>query len=335
MNAWMSKQWASVSYRFFGPTTIHLQHEFYLIVALSLLEVSSLQALYKDSFGLIGDFQLTALATIWLSRFLALRWFMTWDTSTSLRPSLRGVWTHWIASYVVAGQYFDRPSPEVVGKQLGTHHVDDGRTGIALKHLFVPSLHFTWHYIKVCIWYPLLTIQECVIRVPNPLKRTERLGATASSTNGSNAIRTASSFNPISLTSLNKFWKLYVPPLQMIIPIATVVFIIWYEFFEESVEETPHALTMHTYASSGVSELDVKAYGAYKKMEKPKWTEVLYFLSCGGTIIGILLYGRILLPIPDLVAGMNVLKALRTESKSYVGGSTYTIGVSTQKCFNE
>lgn len=358
-----------ISYRLLGPTAIHIQHELYLVVALSLLVLSSLHALYKESFGLIGDVQFTIVTTVWLARFLLLRWWITSDTSTNLRPTLTGVWVHWITSYVMAGQYFDRPTPEVIAKQIGTTHhqhsggVDDiGRTpggGVTIKHFFIPSILFSVQYIKVWIWYPLLTIYERVIRVPHRLQQQRnyrhqqhKFGTTITSntnigSNSNKGIRQAStpsssSTIPISmLLYWKKFWKFYGPSLQTVIPMVTVLFMLFHTFLSSSESssssaansESPHALTMHTYTSSsssllfaGISDgVDiVKPYGSYKKMEQPPWGQVLYYLSFGGTILGIFLYGRIVLPIPDLVAGTNVLKAVRNESKNYGTSSSGT-----------
>jgi hypothetical protein len=76
---------------------------------------------------------------------------------------------------------------------------------------------------------------------------------------------------------------------------------------------------MHHGTSGGDDDDDIGSnitpYGAYKKMLPPTWGQVLYYLSCGGTLLSIVLYGRVFLPLPDLVAGSNVLKAMRNESK--------------------
>jgi hypothetical protein len=46
-----------------------------------------------------------------------------------------------------------------------------------------------------------------------------------------------------------------------------------------------------------------KPYKAYKKMEMPLWSELLFYLLCGGTLVSILLYGHVILQIDNLVAG--------------------------------
>jgi hypothetical protein len=323
---WLPRRRDQWTYRIFGPTTIHLQHEFYLMLALSLLIISSLQALYKGSLGVRGDYEFILLATIWLSRHLVLRWLCTWDNSTSRSPTIGGVLAHWITSHVMAGQYFDRPNPQVVARQMGTHHTDDGRTAATLSSFFLPSILCTWQLIIVWIWHPIVHLQE---RLWDLLNDNRRRRSTASG--GGPLSRQGRERTPANLTTnqaysvWNAFWTMYGPSLQMIIPVTTMAFYFWYLFFSRSQAELSHALTMNTRGPD-LSAFDTKPYGAYKKMEKPLWTQVLFYLSCGGTLASIFLYGRVVLPIADLGAGSNVLKAVRNESKTQPSG-----GVSVHK----
>jgi hypothetical protein len=324
---WLPRRRDQWMYRIFGPTTLHLQHEFYLLLALSLLTVSSLQALYKGSLGLIGDFQLVFLAALWLSRYALLRWLCTWDNSTSRSPTVGGVLAHWITSSVVAGQYFDRPNPQVVARQIGAQHTDDGRTGATLSSFFSPSILFTWQLAKVWIWNPIVALQENVWGI---LNESGRRRSVASGTESRRGLEHATSSTSLGLNQAysywNKFWSMYGPSLQMIIPVTTMAFYLWYLFFSRTQTDVSHALTMN--ARSQPHEMNAfgsKPYGAYKKMETPLWSQVLFYLSCGGTLVSILLYGRVILPIADLVAGNNVLKSVRNESKVY--GSQPTAAV--------
>jgi len=122
----------NISYRLFGPTTVHLSHEFYLLISLSMLE-----------YGSIRDVRYTLLASLWLSRNLLVRWLVvTCDRYTSVNertvPLLFSAWRplrsgrcqlnpianiiDFITSTVLAGQIFDRPSSYVVSKFIGTNH---------------------------------------------------------------------------------------------------------------------------------------------------------------------------------------------------------------------
>jgi hypothetical protein len=244
----------------------------------------------------------------------------TGDNSTSRSPTIGGVLAHWITSHVMAGQYFDRPNLQVLARQIGTHHTDDGRTAATLSSFFLPSILFTWQLIIVWIWHPVIHLQE---RLWDVLNDNRRRRSTAS---GGGPL---SRRGPANLTTnqaysyWNTFWTMYGPQLQMIIPVTTMAFYFWHLFFSRSGQtELSHALTMNTRGPQphDFSAFDTKPYGAYKKMEKPIWTHVLFYLSCGGTLISIFLYGRVVLPIADLGAGSNVLKEVRNESKSQPSG---------------
>jgi hypothetical protein len=337
---WAQRQRHQWIYRAVGPTTLHLQHELYLLVALCLLTVSSLHSIYKSSFGIGGDYQFILLATFWLSRHVLLRWLVTSDISTSRAPTLFGVLSHWITSHFMAGQFFDRPNPQVATKQTGTHPSDETRGGpINLSSFFLPSIIYTWQMAKVWIWHPLLQLQEIIwkrmYQAPKG-RRAETSARNSSSFMVSRRERTTA--NPsVAKAHLiwNTFWTSFGPTLQVVIPAATLSFYLWNLFFASDLTQTTsHALTMNTQRSSqsqqDLNEFETKPYGAYKRMEKPQWQQILFFLSCGGTLVSILLYGRVFLPIADLVAGSNVLKSVRDESKLYAAASSSS-GVST-KC---
>jgi hypothetical protein len=339
-------------YRLFGPTTLHLQHEFYLLLSLFLLTVSSLKSLYHKDFGLWTDYQFLFWSTLWLSRHLFTRWLCTWDDSTNRRPSLLGVIGHWMTSHILAGQYFDRPTPQVVSKTVGTPLADDGRVIPTMSSFLLPSILYTWQLIKVRMWYPLLQLYEIVVHVldpggsgggggssssnnseagsdvsSTPVTSSRRAGERGGATN--NQHRHPHSYLTAAYSYWTKGWALYGPPLQLTIPVCVMTFYIWHLFFAASGSSvTTHALTMSTRngQSQDPSHFENKPYGAYKKLEMPDWTQVLYYLSCGGTLASILLYGRLILPIPDLVAGSNVLKAVRNEAKLL--GSQSGTGVS-------
>ena len=58
----------------------------------------------------------------------------------------------------------------------------------------------------------------------------------------------------------------------------------------------------------------------------PGWTALILLVTTFGTLASLLLYGRVLLPIPEFVAGTNVLKAVRAETRLLGGGSSLVRG---------
>lgn len=313
-------------YKIFGPTTNHLRHEFYLLVSLTLLMMSSLQALYKGSLGLRGNYEFVLLGTLWLSRHLVLRCLCTWDNSTNRSPTIGGVLAHWITSHVMAGQYFDRPDPQVVAKQVGTPHADEGRTGATISSFFLPSIRFSWQLVTVRILEPFISLYESLWGLLKGKKG--RRSQTSLPGRISHRVQESSTTNP-TITMIHsywtKLWSTFGPSLQMIIPVSTMAFYLWYLMFAQPKAEKLYALTMNTRGPDEATSVKSKPYGAYQKVEKPHWSQVLFYMSCGGTLISIILYGRVVLPIADLVAGSNVLKAVRNESRAG-GVSFYEIG---------
>ena len=54
--------------------------------------------------------------------------------------------------------------------------------------------------------------------------------------------------------------------------------------------------------------------------ERPSWLSLILQVISLGTILSLFFYGRLLLPIPEFVAGTNVLKAIRAESRILASG---------------
>lgn len=52
----------------------------------------------------------------------------------------------------------------------------------------------------------------------------------------------------------------------------------------------------------------------------PSWVSLMFLVITFGTAASLLLYGRVMLPIPEFVAGTNVLKAIRAETRILGGG---------------
>lgn len=330
------------SYRIFGPTTIHLRQELCLWISLILLTVSTMEALYGEISWSSYDFQFLLLVALWLSRHLFIRWLVTSDNSTNRSPTLVGVLAHWITSLFMAGQYFDRPNPKAVAKYLGTHQVDDSRRGAAtLSSFFHPSILFTWQMLKVWIIYPTLKAKEHVLNrivdqgteVPekklsskrNNVSHNNHSGSKRSSRKGGGKgerERTKSGSIHVKVNKAYsywiKFWNSYGPPLQMMITISTTAYYVWGLLFTENTDEESHALTMNTRAENDYDPLEhVMPYGTYRKLERPKWSQVLFLMSFAGVILTILMFGRVVSPIGELASGGNVLKAVRNESKAY------------------
>eukprot|EP00986_Skeletonema_menzelii_P017106 scaffold17501_cov120-Skeletonema_menzelii.AAC.1 len=56
--------------------------------------------------------------------------------------------------------------------------------------------------------------------------------------------------------------------------------------------------------------------------ERPSWISLILLVISLGTVQSLFFYGRLLFPIPEFVAGTNVLKAIRAESRILASGGT-------------
>jgi len=91
---------------------------------------------------------------------------------------------------------------------------------------------------------------------------------------------------------------------------------------------TNHVLIMESLTNSGsatgysgeISIDNTKAFGNYQHTCSPTWIDLWYYIMICGTCLGMAFYGRILLPIPDLVAGSCVLSSFRLRDGG--GGKT-------------
>lgn len=221
----------------------------------------------------------------------------------------------------MAGQYFDRPNSQVVAKQLGTAHSDDGRMVTTMSSFLSPSIRYFWQLVRVRVWFPLFDIYQqfsSALRGGNP--RFSFLGLPVSGRR-----------TPLPKISLavnqahaywNEFWNIYGISLQILIPLITALFYIWYFVSMMREPASSYPITMNT-RSLEEEDLDSnKAYGSYRKLLQPTMTQMVIVLSATGTMATILLYNQIVLPLPDLVAGSNVLKAVRNEAKAHTSHTT-------------
>mmetsp|Transcript_24101 Transcript_24101/g.66801 ORF Transcript_24101/g.66801 Transcript_24101/m.66801 type:complete len:780 (-) Transcript_24101:50-2389(-) len=384
----------NLSYRCFGPTTVHLRHELYLLLSLALLEYASSR-----------DLRFTALVTLWLSRNLLLRWFLTsHDTRTSaserslpfpfffvekyhrfqFHPIENAI--HFITTTVFAGQTFDRPNPHVVAKSLGTTH---GVTDLMVETDLGAALsssnglssrsghrkgrdhhHHHGNYHGSSLYNRSYTdlFLDWVESVVNKLREMapSSLAAFTSEAYWTNLLRSFGPspqlllqistllflyfcwFYPLGehgggfLTYFTTIYTDLVEVLRDIYNIAIHRNIIYYYHYGKHDDShgplvTNHALVMEPLGSSAAmgysGEITIdntRAHGAYQHTVAPTWIDLWYYLTLVGTCGSLLLYGRVLLPIPDLVAGNGAGKETKA-SLSASGGGKGSRGGSFQK----
>lgn len=322
-------------YSLLGPSTLHLQHEAYLLISLTCLVISSMAGTYKESFGQTsGDIYYIGLTVFWLSRHLWVRWICSWDASTNRSPTLGGVLARWISSFLTAGQFFDRPSRHSIAKQIGTSNnntasgvvvLDEAvRPTSMLSSLNIPVLNYMGRLVLVWVWYPFLSLRRFMFRKRGTSSSHARSSYSNSRHQSTSTTTSAPSPGMLKAYSIwNNFWYNHGGKFQVLIPLSTLAAYGWYFLLQESSSSSATAGSdaFHALQGQAAKSEDMEAFGAYQKVDAPTWGAVAMIVSCFGTILSILLYGRLLLPVGDLVAGTNVLKAVRHESKNYQSSS--------------
>ena len=107
------------------------------------------------------------------------------------------------------------------------------------------------------------------------------------------------------------------PFLQMSVPAFTLIYYTW------SLPFAKYLMPVNARTRFGdvMGDKDIKIFGAFQNNERPPWSEVLFVTSMP-ILAPLLFFSRLINPIPDLVAGSNVLKAVRNEAKHYGGISS-------------
>jgi hypothetical protein len=272
-----------------GSTTIHLQHEFFLLLSLCMLTASSLAGIYRRSFGTVGDVLYILLSSGWLSRHVFFRYLYTTNTTSTKSRNFYGVVVHWITKISVAGQYFDAPDFNVVNRGLGISQVDDVLN--PSNQISFPNVTFAVSLLRLYVMDPLLRL---VGRSSFPLDF-----------NGSfQNLKSHQVFQKISQS---------IPPIQMMVAIFSFGFCLYFFQGKGGILEVIRFSMSLSLGESEPSEILSK--GTYEPMLPASWIRTCLYMSFGPTILSILFYGRIFFPIPDLVAGTNVLKSIRNEAK--------------------
>jgi hypothetical protein len=195
----------------------------------------------------------------------------------------------------------DRPDPQIVSKNAGTHQED------------LASASYTLHFLRVRFWYPLLRFKARLLRGGQERKR-----AVSSAQRRSSISNNATSWQPSTYFKWIHWWRDHGISIQMFLAIIVAIIMVW-DLITSVYQPRMVTTTMHDYDN-------IQPRGVYRTLESPSWSSLFLFLSRTSVLLTIFWYGRITLPIPDLVAGANVLKSVRAEALCH-GSSTNVGGV--------
>ncbi|GKY93348.1 hypothetical protein MPSEU_000302400 [Mayamaea pseudoterrestris] len=293
-----------LSYEYFGPTTIHLKIELYQLMCMTLLTVANLQGLYKDSFGLSGDFIYIFFVSLWLSRHLIARWLCLWDVSTSRHPTVRGLLSCLLTSHIYAGQTFDKPSRMVVSKYFG--NPTNQSKQLSLVDVVPTSVLYLLQLVKMRIYYPicfLLKIDLGLMRLPLPEFIVSALHATTGVRNAANGL----------LQYAYSSWASISPSL------ATVIFSSTWLFYVVKLFQLCFGSSRFARSDAGLAKDEgeaTKPYGMYQPFVAPQWSTVFLIISAFGTILSLIYFGRVIDAMPDHIARGNVIQDVRYKNRT-------------------
>ena len=350
-------------YKLAGPTTVHLMHEVYLVVCMAMLTASSLVTMYRYSFGTAGDWKIVLMTSLWLGRYMMVRFLCTSDLTSSGRMGLR--WIKWfVVRFVTAGQYWDPPraiSESQLTKlwaQYGTQLVNSVAWLVmtlynAAAQLFEAFIDWKQtvsdHYSNRALRFehknnnsnnnnkpvnsnPTQTSRSSLSS--NPITMGTEFMQQQTQTQQSN--KTQVNNKPTAGDSINvfleKYWH-FIPPLQLVVACATGLYCIYGVLYLYSTIQSYTASTLTYEPNMGISTHPQRGPMTSEKTpptlnhflngfagkvtdplgpQRPLFVSEppsvwLYFvaMSSWGTLASLIIYGRMVLPFPDLVSGIS------------------------------
>jgi hypothetical protein len=111
-------------------------------------------------------------------------------------------------------------------------------------------------------------------------------------------------------------WIRLGPSVPFLLPMITAIFyafVAYTDFFESPTHPTAPIAIIADHAKV-TNENGQLPYGAYVKWPRPPWPQVFVLMGSFGTVASLLFYFRNTFPIPDQVAGGNVIRDVRTSA---------------------
>ena len=98
-------------------------------------------------------------------------------------------------------------------------------------------------------------------------------------------------------------------------PVDSLATTTWFVSTYRRLLGLPEPVTRHFMLSENEKATWVP-YGAYRNITRPEWSQVFFYMTLFPTLVSLFYYCRIALPIPDQVAGGNVVQDVRTEVRN-------------------
>lgn len=271
----------------FGPSTLHLKHEWVMLVSVFFLTTASFSTLYEYTL----DMRLILAITIWQSRYLCLR--IVCATNSYTWFGFRTM----VARFFVAGQYFDyvRPTSDYSRPQY-------------------LSLSSQLPFIQKLINLFQSNTNQSVVRSTKGGRKKDGHGNMThikfeKYINQNAFTYVSSKCNEYGLSSMISAQYCIVSITGLVLAYILLKNVSFYPY-RRALALVHDSSTPENYGaiSTLMDSFEFDYNGA-------SFSWFVWFLVAISTLPSIILFGRIILPIPDLVAGSNVLKAMKYEAK--------------------
>mmetsp|Transcript_21810 Transcript_21810/g.32635 ORF Transcript_21810/g.32635 Transcript_21810/m.32635 type:complete len:560 (-) Transcript_21810:74-1753(-) len=277
----------------FGPTTLHLKHEAVLISSIYLLTTASLSSMYKDNI----DWNIVSTITVWQSRYYFVRVLAT------TRFSLMGM-RETLIKFCFAGQYFDETQPptDYIRPQMPIF--------LSASYKLIMSL-FSGSSVNMTSVDSATNINSGNKTGKNSNKGQVRLDTYARHNGYAYVLSKYNEYIPPGLLSAQLCVAVVVGGLLLIIFFSNISF----RPFRRGMSANEGITASHGIENFGVLRTLFESFEFDYGGVDMWW---FFFMLIGsGTLPCLMIYGRVFLPIPDLVAGSNVLKAIRNEVRHF------------------
>jgi hypothetical protein len=362
----LARRLEEVQYKLLGPTVAHLRFEFYLWICLVLITYSSLLGLYKESFGLIGDYTLIAMIALISGRHLVFRILCTWDPSTHASPGIRGWISHISQSHILAGQSFDRPlqnyHASLTSTNLGASHSNapifgpsaadrmvqitggttsiDARTLASWRDVLPTSLLYIVSMLQVNVWNPIGNWNIAHIRNESfresaaskhhrqfRNQEVSKVEALWQSTKGARYYMTHLMLSKIPTLSFFVTIGAFLGCISFLNKVRTGTSL-WTLLVGPDLHDSQAILSVHTQQNleRQLPEIAVKSAGRYQFFPIPTFNEVFELMLAMCTLFCLLVFSRVMPPFPDLVACGNVIRDVRLEARAAATAATTSAG---------
>ena len=111
-----------------------------------------------------------------------------------------------------------------------------------------------------------------------------------------------------------RYWPQWMPPLPALSTILSISMLLFYTRAFWKLEEKEDTITWNLLATEHRPDSNLPEPAGYYSTERPDWKHVFFYFSFGGIVGSILVFGRILPPLPDFVAGSTVYQTIKSMS---------------------